>query len=358
MNHKISSGEVLSIEIGLIIALFPGLCNILMLNTSKNASILSIIIATIIGFLPVLMISIISKRIKSQFLRDYINDNFGLFGKILNQVLIVIAVFIIFLNSWLIIDFIISQFLTRTSYYYITVIFFIIIAWTINKGIECMSKTTFIMFIITMIIMISLWGTLIPYIKLDNLKPYIDTNIKNILKSSFYYISFTTFPIVYLLDLKRITNDKNNFEKKIIFGYIISSIIIIIFLFLIISIYTIDIATILTYPVYSLFKKVQIFGFIERIENFAGIQILVAFYIQVSFLIYYLKEKISKILKIKEKKKVCTLTYIISLAIPISSIIFFKNYNLVNVINITPYIIGLLIIVIILLLLTTIKTKK
>ena len=184
MNNKISTGEILSIEIGLIIALFPGLCNFLILNTAKNASLLSIIIATIIGFIPLLMIIAISKKIENKSLREYIKDNLGVFGKIINLLLITIAIFILFLNSWLIIDFIISQFLTRTSYYYIAIIFFIIIAWTINKGIETISRTTFVMFMITIIIMIILWGALIPYIKLDNLKPYIDTSTKDILKSS------------------------------------------------------------------------------------------------------------------------------------------------------------------------------
>lgn len=349
MNNKISSGQVLSIGVGLIVALFPGLVNFLILSSSKNASIISIIIASIIGFIPLFMIITISKRIKNLSLKEYIKNNYPILGLILNIILITVALFILFLNSWLIIDFIISQFLTRTSYYFIAIIFFIIIAWTINKGIETTSRAIFIMFLITVTIMILLWTSLIPYIKLDNLKPYIDVSSTSIIKSSIIYICTTTLPIIFLLDLKHITNDKKNFERKIIVSYIISCIITTVFIFLIISVYTIDIATILTYPVYSLFKKVQIFGFIERIENFAGIQILVAFYIQTTFLIYYLKENISKTLKMNSKVKKQILTYIISLIIPLISILIFKKYNIINIINISPYIIGTLIIVILLL---------
>ena len=355
MNNKISSGQVLTIGVGLIVSLFPGLVNFLILSISKNASIISILIATVIGFIPLFMIISVSKKINNLSLNDYIASNFGAFGNLVNLILLLVALFILFLSSWLSIDFIISQFLTRTSYYYIAILFFLIIAWSVNKGIEVLSKTIFILFVITITIMILLWAGLIPYIKLDNLKPYVDVNSVSIIKSSIIYICTTTLPIIYLLDLKHITNDKKNFERKIMVSYIISCIITTVFVFLIISVYTIDIAKILTYPVYSLFKKIQIFGFVERIENFAGIQILVAFYIQAAFLIYYLKENISTTLKINNNIKKNIMTYIISLLIPSTSITIFKKYNIINVINITPYIIGILIIVIILLF---IKSKQ
>ena len=355
MNEKISSGQIIPIEIALVVALFPGLINTLILNISKNASLLSVMIGIIIGLIPVLMITKISKKINNQSLKEYLIKKLGLFGKILNTILVLIAIFILFINSWLIIDFIISQFLTRTSYYFIGILFFTILAWTINKGIETISRSTFILFIITVVIMIILWSSLIPYINLENLKPYIDVEKTKILKSSLIYISYTALPIIYILDLKHITINKKTFERKIIISYLIASIIIEVFLFLIISVYTINLASILTYPVYSLFKKVQILGFIERIENFAAIQILVAFYIEAIYLLYYVKENIIKTLKIKNKKKINILTYFLSIIIPTISITIYKNYNILSTVTQTPYIIGILSIIILILFITSFK---
>ncbi len=357
MNGKISSGQVFTTQICLIVALFPGLINILLLNISRNASILSVLIATIIGFIPVIITAFISTKITNKSLKDYMIEKLGFFGKILNLLLIIIAIIIIFINSWLTVDFIISQFLTRTSYYLITLIFFTITCWSINKGIETTSRTYFVLFIITVIIMISLWFCLISYVKLDNLKPYIDVTTNKVVKSSIIYLTYTTLPIIYILDLKHITNDKKNFKRKIITAYITASFIIITFLFLIISIYTIDLASILTYPVYSLFKKIQILGFIERIENFAAIQIIATSYIQISYLIYYLKENISKTLKLN-KNKTNILTYLIGLLIPLISIYFFKNNNLNNFINILPYILSILLPILIILSIASIKKRE
>ena len=357
MNKKISSGEVFTIEVGLMVSLFPGLANTLIINMSKNASLLSVLIAFIIGFIPILMIALISKRINTKSLKEYLTNKLGLFGKLLNVFLIVIAMFILFLSSWLTIDFIISQFLTRTSYYFIAIIFFSIIAYNINKGIETVSKTIFVLFVITIPLMLVLWSTLVPYVSLDNLKPYIDVSIGRIIKSSIIYLTYTTLPVLYILDLKHITVDKKNFERKLIVSYIMSSLIIFIFLFLIISVYTIDLAEIFTYPVYSLFKKVQILGFIERIENFAAIQIIVAFYIQATYLVYYLKENISNIFKLKKAKQ-SILTYLISIIIPIVSIFIFKNHNMISVVSISPYVLSVLFIFILIVFLTSLNKKE
>ena len=57
MNKKISSNEVLTIEIGLTTALFPGITNTLILNISKNASLISALISIFLGIIPLLMIS-------------------------------------------------------------------------------------------------------------------------------------------------------------------------------------------------------------------------------------------------------------------------------------------------------------
>lgn len=358
MNEKISSGEILTIEIGLITALFPGIINPLLLNISKNASLISLLISMFLGTIPLFMILTISKSITTESLNDYIINNFGVLGKVLNVILMAIAIFILFLNSWLIIDFIISQFLTRTSYYFIAIVFFTIIGYTINKGIETTSRTIFVLTGLVSIIMVALWICLIPYTNLNNLKPYIDVTSTRIIKSSILNTVYISMPLVYLLDLKHITSDKENFEKRIIKGYTISSLIILVFIFFILAVYGIELSTILTYPIYALFKKIQILGFIERIENFAAIQIIVVFYIQAAYLIYYIKENLLKSKNSNESiKKI--ITYLTSLIIPVTSIYIFKNHNLITILKESPYIIGSIIIIIIILFIkkTFSKTK-
>ena len=350
MNNKISSGQVLAMQVGLSVSLFPGLANILILNISKNASLLSIVLGSILGLIPLLMIISISKKLQNSSMREYLKTNYKLLGSIINMILILTALFILFINSWLTIDFIISQFLTRTSYYFIAILLFSTIIYTLSKGIETTSRAIFILFIITITIMFLLWISLIPYVEINNLKPFIDVQKSKIIKSSLIYITYTVLPIFYIIDLKHITKDKNKFERKIIISYIFSSIIIISFIFFILSVYGIDLASLFTYPVYSLFKKVQIIGFVERIENFAAIQIVVAFFIQSIYLLYYVINNITESLKLKSNNKYVII--ITSALIPFISITFFKNNNFKEVITILPYILSILLIIIIILFIT------
>lgn len=358
MNEKISSGEVMTICVAIMFAMFPGFANTLILTQAKNASLISLGIAFLIGLIPIFMIMFISKKIDTN-LTEFINKNFKSFGIIINILLLIALVFTIFLSSWLAIDFIISQFLTRSSYYLMAIFISVILAIIVNKKIEVLSRTVFILFIMSVPILVILLCTLIPYVELNNLKPYIDVPIKNILKSSFVFLTLQISPAVCLLELKNITHDKQDFKRKILIGYIIATILILLFLFFIISVFGIDLGSLLTYPVYGIFKKVQIFGFIERIENFAAMFLITAYFAQFAYFIYVIKNNICKTLKIKKKKKETFITYFLSISIPLASIYLFQTYNLQNYLKYTPYIISIFYIILIILFIRClfIKTK-
>lgn len=357
MNGKISSGQVMATCVGIIFAMFPGFANSLILISSKNASLISLLIAFVLGLIPVFMIMFISKKIDTNFFL-FTKKNFKAFGYILDITLLLLVSFTIFISTWLVIDFIISQFLTRSSYYLIAIFIFIIIAFVINKGVEVLQRTIFIIFITSISVILLLLITLIPYIDLSNLKPFIDVKLSNILNSSFVFLTLGISPVFYILGLKHITKDKENFSRKILLGYIIASFLIGIILFFIISVYGIELGSILTYPVYGLFKKVQILGFIERIENFAAIFLITAFFAQASYFIYAIKHNITDMFNIKSKTKEKVLTYIISILLPIFSIYMFKTYNLILYINYTKYIFALFYIILIIYFIRCLFIKK
>ena len=339
MNGKVSSGEVMAICVGVIFAMFPGFANSLILNSSRNASLISLLIAFVIGLIPIFMIMFISKKINTSFF-DFTIKNFKGFGYVLNIVLLLLAIFTMTISTWFVMDFIISQFLTRSSYYLIAIFIAIIAAFCINKGIETFLRSVFLLFIISVSVILILLFTIIPYADISNLKPVVDVNIKDIMNSSFIFLT-TLSPTFYILELKYITKDKKNFPRKILVGYIIVSLLIGFILFLIIAVYGIELGSLLTYPVYGLFKKVQIFGFIERIENFAAIFLITAFFSQIAYFIYAIKDNIGTMFKIRNKTKKNILTYIIYIFIPIMSIYLFKTYELSLYIKYTPYILSI-----------------
>lgn len=358
MNNKISSGEVLAITTAVMLGLFPGLANFLILSTSRNASILSILISFIAGLIPIFIIMFISKKIKSENLFDFLINKFKGFGYVLNIILILGAIFIIFITSWLFTDFVISQFLTRNSYYPIALCFVLLAIFSVSHGLEVFSRSIFILFIFSMIVLTVLWGFLTPYVDLNNLKPYIDVGPVRILKSSFMIITLVCAPSIYILNLKNKVTDKKNFERKILVSYIIILILIFFIITFFLAVYGIDIANIATYPAYAVFKKIEVLGFVERIENFAAIVLVTMHYAQFTFFLYYLKDTFNSMIKIKNKKKINILVYLLSCIITIVSIYLFKSYNLISFIHFAPFIISFIFIIIIIIFIRCLFIKK
>lgn len=357
MNKKISSGEMMAITIGLIATMFFGFINNRIFSISKNASLISVLIGIIIGIIPILMIMFISKKIDTN-LFTFLKDKLKIFSYPIIIILTLLAIYIIFIDSWIVINFIISQFLTKDSHYFISILFSLIAALLVTKGLEITSRTAFIIFIITMVIIIFFLGFLTPYLDIENFKPIIDTKSKNILQSAIICILSTTTPLIYNLNLKYKCKDKKNFPRKIIIGYLFAMIIMFTFTFFLIGVYGIDFTKILTYPTYALFKKVQIFGFIERIENISAIIFITAYFIGFSFLLYIVKDNIKNMFKITKKTTTSIITYLISIIIPIISIYLFKTYEISYLIDYTPYILSINYIILIIIFIRCLFIKK
>lgn len=354
MNNKISSGEVMVIIIASIFSLFP---DFLILSLAKNASLISLLIGFLIGFIPIFMLIYISKKIDTNFF-SFLKNKFKNFSYPIIITLMLIAIFIIFTSAWLHFNFIISQFLIRDSYYFIAILIALAIIFALNKGLEAFSRTSFILFLIAISILLLLLTSLIPYVDLSNLKPYLNASLPNILNSALMFVVLSTLPLVYILELKNNTHDKSNFSRKILMGYLIGFLLIILMLFFILTVYGIDLATMFTYPFYALFKKVQVFGFIERIENFAAIIFITSFFVEITFMFYFIKKNITNIFKVTSKK----LNLILTIALPILlffiSIYLFKDLNLAKYLNYVHYIVGILFIIIIIIFLRCLLIKK
>ena len=357
MNKKISGGEVLCIIIYMIAVSFFSVINTTTLKISGNATLIAFLMGMVLGIIPVLMIMFISKKIDTSFL-TFLKNKFSIFGYIIMFILISLTAYLVFIFSFIFLDFVIGQFLTETSYYFISISLFLFVFYCVNKGIEVISRTTFVLFVFSFIIFIFFLITLIPYADINNLKPYIDSSTHNILKSAFITTSMSSFPIILILNIKKNVSNSKTFPRKIFFGYIISMLLMFLFLLFTILIYGIDFAKILTYPSYSLFKKVEIFGFIERIENIVSLIFFAGFYVIFIYYVYFIKDNISEMFKIANKYKNDALTFVISLGISTLSVYLFKNFEITFLINNAYYIVLIYFLILLIIFIRCLFIKK
>ena len=182
--------------------------------------------------------------------------------------------------------------------------------------------------------------SLIPYIKIINIYPIYNYDIKSILTSSFIFFSLFTGPL-FITSFYKKENliDPYNIKKKMIINTFISFALLFIILFLILSILGINLINIFEYPEYVVLKKLKI-SFIERIENIGfciwGIMSLIAS----SFSCLYIKRIINETFNIKDKYLQMISTLIIIILLILIPRIFFdtNDFAFKKLFNITPYI--------------------
>ena len=355
-KNKINSLQLGSLILCPILSASLGIGLYNAIQIAKVDSYIGIFISSILGIIPLLLIIYISKFEENKNIIEKINILYGkTIGTFINffivSILFIIGITILFG----ICNFIVTQFLANTPIIYVAITFGIISIYAVSKGIETISRTQFIFTFIIVIIFITLAITLYPEFDKSNLKPILEYGINPPLKVGILNLFTNIIPIFIILIIpKNNICDKEKYTKYIIIFYVISILFI-----LLISIFTIGVlgqylASFYQYPEYILLKKVTLFNFIDRIENFLSIGWILSTYATLTLIIYY----ISNFIKTDDKAKLNPL--FITILIVLTSVLIFKNNTSFNnyITNTYPYIISILFILIILISITIFLKKK
>ena len=173
-KEKIGTTELTFLVMSICLALFPAFGTATIINYGKNASIISIIIGSIIGLIPLFIILYIAKFTTDKNILEVNDEKFKMFGKFINILYFIGIVFIGFCISWQVINFTISHLLTRTSYYVVGIILFSVMSYAIVKGNEVILRSNLILTMLGSVLFIFIFIFLIPKIKIDNFLPIIN----------------------------------------------------------------------------------------------------------------------------------------------------------------------------------------
>ena len=326
-NNYFNKLQLCSILIVLIVVPFIGGGALSLFKSAGVDAYFSVIIGGILGILNLFIFIYIFSYKEETSIRDKIIILFGKkFGFIINSIICILFFTISLFSMYNLINFIVSQFLAETPMLIIGIIFSLVIIYINIKGIEVMSRVILIIIIINIsLFLIAVLG-LIPHLDFYNLKPILEFGIKRPLIGSLYVLTMNIAPIYLLLIIPKnniIQNDKIN--KWLIISYIISIIIIFTALVLTLGTLGIHLASIYQYPGYIVLKRINLFNFLDRIENIIIIQWIFGLYTMVSITVYY----ISNTIKFNNNSKL--LPSIITLIILFTSLHIFSNNTRFNV---------------------------
>ena len=292
----------------------------ILLNNAHQDSWISILIAIIIGILPFLLYSYLKNKYPDKNIIQINKEKLGKFGTILNIILIAGNFIFTICSFWIIVHFIDSQYLYRTPTIMIIIILILPVIYTIIKDFHIFSKVNLIMFYISLFFILVILSGLISNINIDNIKPILNNNPKNILYGTFCFIGFNILPI-FLLTIIPKNKITNYSPKKSFIFYIISGLSLLNVMFLTISIFGIHLSELYNYPSFHLLKRVSVLDMIDRVESILSLEWFLALFVQIMISLFFIKEALKETFQTKEKTNnitmiiVCIITAIISFLI-------------------------------------------
>ena len=272
----------------------------ILLNTAHQDSWISILIAIIIGILPITLYSYLKNKYPQQNIIKLNQEKLGKIGTFLNLILIASTLMFTISSFWIVVNFIDSQYLYQTPTPIIICILILPVIYTIIKKFHVFTKVNLIMFYISLFFIIIILTGLIGNVDINNLKPILNNSPNNILYGSFCFIGFNILPL-FLLSIIPKKNIKNYSPKKSFLFYIISGLSLLNVMFLTISIFGIHLSELYNYPSFHLLKRVSILEIIDRVESILSLEWFLALFIQIVMSLFFIKISIKELFQTKEK---------------------------------------------------------
>ena len=322
-------------------ATFIGISSVSLVTLTQQDSWISILIAFILGFIPILLFYKIASIKEELNILEKIDYLFPKAGKYLKFILCLAVFSITLLNFWNLTNLVVSQFLSHTPTLVISISLIIPIIYLIRQNNVVISRTSLVLFFLTTIFWILSATGLLSKFQFNNLMPVLEYNP---LKGIIPYISYNILPIFILLIFP------NKYIKKSLFtGYIIASISIFIVMMFIIAVFGIDLVTIFQYPEFHILKLV-FEGFVTyRLENILATQWIFDIFIFTSIGLKFCNESFNL-------KRI----YIFPIILILINSILFKNNTIANklITYCFPYIIPIFFFIIPIIIYLKLKKEK
>ena len=323
---KISSLEYGSLMWFVIRASFVGVTLTNIIFISKVDAWFSSIIALILGILPFIIFELFRKYSDKNIFE--INSSiYGKFGKLINIILIIgsyVFAVIVFSNLTY---FISSQFLYKTSLFFISVFFIIPLIYALINGLNAFSKTSLILFFITFFTVVFIDISLSTGISINNIKPILSGD-NDVFKGAIIMIAYNVLPLFLLLAISKKDITNYSFKKNLWF-YIISMLTVVLVVFCTLSIYGINLSLLFEFPEFHLLKKVSIGNFIDKLEGILSMEWVIALFFLLLMAIYFIITGIKNIIHIKKSTNNYLIIIICTSLLILNMYTFVKNgtYN-------------------------------
>jgi len=300
IKNKLNNFDVSTLNYFITRAFLTGFLFNSLLSLIRQDSWIIPLIGIVIGIVfTLLVIYIFNYKPNLNFTEKLIT----LFCKPIGSILVIIfclfCFFMCILTYLNLNNFIHGQFLSKTPTLAIAIVCIVAIFYTLTKGINTIAKTGNILFYIAMILFFISFIGLLPFMQIENLKPFLNNKPTNYLESLNCFYAFNIVPILFLtiLPKDRINNPK--LKKTLILSFILSAFTMFIVMFSTLASFGYELTTLYKYPEFHVLKNISLMGLEARIESILIIQCIFDFFMFVVLTIYFIANSIKSMTKFK-----------------------------------------------------------
>ncbi len=325
-------------------SLFLGLGTSQIFKLAGSDTWISVILGTMIGLMFIYIICKFRERKGNKKLNDCLsNTKLGLITRIF---IIILAIFLIISANLIIEVFAVSFFLYYTPGWFVILPLLVILFYFTLKGMKIVNRVSTALLPIGICLFLFAALSLVYLVKIPNFLPVLTVKTSKILLSSFIFAILSSVPNFFLIDHAIST-------KSHIISYLFAGFSMFVVVVISTGVLGPNLISLYRYPEYMILKKINIFNFIENIENL----IAYLWYFDIFIFLGVITTFMKNLLPIKFNK-IFLATILLSVFI-FCGLFLFNNYKSALIVYYSaPYIIISLFIIIILLLLKVIKKRK
>ncbi|MFV0275001.1 MAG: GerAB/ArcD/ProY family transporter [Bacilli bacterium] len=256
-------------------------------ETTLNKTCLSLIIASIIGFIPIKLFLNIQNKYKDMNIMEINNHVFGNFlGKTINVITILVVSLLLGYLTYEFSFFINYEFLQNTPVLFINFIIIVLCTFILKYGIEGFFRGSSLLIFLTLLIIGITYLFLITKVDLPILLKETSVTNDNIFKTIFIFLTLCILPNFTMLIIRQ-KEVKFYEEKKIFRSYIYANIFFILTMFLISTIITYKYTFMADYPIVMLLSKISAFRIFGRIDNLISLIYIVFIVLTIIYVLYF-----------------------------------------------------------------------
>ena len=269
MNYRITSLSFTFIFICIINAMLPGSLIPYMIMNANTSLFICILISFILGLVVIHFFFKVFDYLPEYSLYNKINY---LFPKFISKLLVFIILLFTFIFGifvfWRYSTLISLEFLVETPNFLIVLILILPIIYTTLYDMETIAKVSTFCIFVGGFLFINNTFSLIKDINLSNFLPILNDSIVKLSKNSIIFLVLNVVPILSLLVIpKDNVIDKEKVKKSVYVGYIINSVCITLIFVCTVGVLGINLSRIFTFPSYEVLKTINMFSFLDNIEN-------------------------------------------------------------------------------------------